>query len=94
MIGTGYQHAGLCLSISGAQHLQRGVFVKTSRSPILTMENAVNGPLPPSLREFVDSGRLLSDPVYSMAAITNGGPIDSTRSAAKTNLDPQKLRNF
>ena len=72
MIGMGYQHAGLCLSPTGAQHLQRGVFIKSKRSPILTMDNRIQGPYSPSLREFVDSGRLLSDPVHSLAAITNG----------------------
>ena len=65
------------------------MFVKSSRSPILTLDHAVQGPCPPSLREYTESGRLLSDPVHSLAAITH-----STKSGAATNLNPEKLKDF
>ena len=76
--------------------MQRGVFVKSKRSPILTMDNRVIGPCSPSLKEFIDSGRLLSDPVHSLAAITNLWQQDNIDSMTMTptNLSPERNRNF
>jgi len=89
MLGVGYQHAGLCLSFNGAQRQYQGVFIKSSRSPILTMDTAVQGPYPPTLREFTQSGRLLSDPAHSLAAISDG--VSPSRNDA---LNPERLRGI
>jgi hypothetical protein len=69
--------------------MQRGVFVKSKRSPILTMDNSIEGPYSPSLRGFVDSGRLFSEPVQSLAVINQGWHDEPTAPS----LNPEKTRN-
>lgn len=88
MIGIGYHHSGLSLTVSGASQRNQGVFIKTHRSPILTLDNSVHGPCPPSLREYTESGRLLSDPLHSLAAISNS----NTKSGKGSNFNEEKLR--